>query len=178
MKSLALILIILIVSSGSLFAQNSTASETTPVKMVPVNKLELKQNLSGLIDHASILKDIGYGYQKTSDITTSVSSVDTHDLNNNGYANIFDYMQGRVSGVSITKGGPDAYTIRIRGLNSFYASTQPLIILDGTPVSSVSDLLSVNPNDIKSIEVLKDAGSAAIYGVRGSNGVIIVNTKN
>lgn len=176
MKKLALILLILTFFSGPLFAQNSTGVKKDTVRFNSITSPQLNQNVSTLISNESLLKDVGYGYQKESNITSSVSTVDTHDLNNNAYSNIFEYLQGRVSGVSVT-GGPNGYSIRIRGLNSFYAGTEPLVVLDGTPLPDVSALMTVNPNDVSSVEVLKDAGSAAIYGVRGANGVIIINTK-
>ena len=88
---------------------------------------------------------------------------------NEYFTNMFDYLRGRVAGVHV---GPDN-TIIIRGLNSMQASTEPLILLDGV---EITDLNLVNPRDVYSVDVLKDA-SAAIYGMKGANGVILITTK-
>ena len=121
---------------------------------------------------------VGYGTQKKSDITGSVASIPKERLENAPNQNIAQAIQGSIPGVMIqtTSAGanPDA-VIMIRGRNSILADNSPLIVVDGIPYSgSISDL---NPNDIQSIEVLKDASSAAIYGSRGSNGVILISTK-
>ena len=92
-----------------------------------------------------------------------------------GYSNIFDYLRGKVPGVQIGTAGPGGMpSVTIRGASSFNASTEPLYILDG---SEVKDISNISPNDIASVEVLKDA-SSSIYGVRGANGVIIIKTKS
>ncbi|MEJ7769743.1 MAG: SusC/RagA family TonB-linked outer membrane protein, partial [Chitinophagaceae bacterium] len=122
---------------------------------------------------------VGYGAQKRSDVTGAVASVDKKRLDNLPNTNFAQALQASIPGISIDQnsGGAEgnANTIRIRGRNSITASTTPLIILDGVPYSgSISD---INPSDIESINVLKDASSAAIYGSRGANGVIILTTK-
>jgi len=122
---------------------------------------------------------VGYGTQKRKDITGAVVSVDMQrldgDLPNN---NIAQSMEGAVPGLTVTQGGGGAEgtaTIQIRGQRSISASNNPLIILDGTPYNG--SLTDINPSDIGNMEILKDASAAAIYGSRGSNGVILVTTK-
>lgn len=122
---------------------------------------------------------VGYGTQKKSDVTGAVASVDKKRLENLPNTNFAQALQASVPGLSIDQnsGGAEGNnnTIRIRGRNSITAGTSPLIILDGVPYGgSISD---INPSDIESINVLKDASSAAIYGSRGANGVIILTTK-
>ncbi len=121
---------------------------------------------------------VGYGTQKKSDITGSVASIPKERLENAPNQNIAQAIQGSIPGVMIqtsSAGASPDEVIMIRGRNSILADNSPLIVVDGIPYSgSVSDL---NPNDIQSIEILKDASSAAIYGSRGSNGVILVSTK-
>ena len=113
--------------------------------------------------------EMGYGTVNKDDLTYSVSSLKPEDKEISSYSNMYDYLRGRVPGVSV---GPNN-KIQIRGINSINASTEPLIIVDGTE----SDLSAVNPRDVYSVDVLKD-GSASIYGVRGACGVIIITTKS
>ena len=130
---------------------------------------------------------IGYGVQRKTDLTGSVSSISSKDFNEGMISSPEQLINGKVSGLQITSGGgsPTAgSTIRIRGGASLNASNDPLIVLDGVPMEvggSVSGggnfLALVNPNDIESITVLKDAASTAIYGSRASNGVIIITTR-
>jgi TonB-linked SusC/RagA family outer membrane protein len=120
---------------------------------------------------------IGYGTRKKSDLTGAVSSVSQKDFEKQPLFRLEDALVGRVSGVQIDKnsGAPGAdLKIRVRGSNSINGNNQPLVVVDGI---IGADLRSINSNDIQSIEILKDASSTAIYGVRGSNGVILVSTK-
>ncbi|WP_256013842.1 SusC/RagA family TonB-linked outer membrane protein [Desertivirga xinjiangensis] len=122
---------------------------------------------------------VGYGTQKRSDVTGAVASVDKKRLTEVPNTNFAQALQASVPGLSVDQnaGGAEGNdnAIRIRGRNSISAETSPLIILDGVPYNgSISD---INPTDIESIDVLKDASSAAIYGSRGANGVILVTTK-
>jgi iron complex outermembrane receptor protein len=120
---------------------------------------------------------IGYGTAEKKEITSAVASVDAKDFNK---GNVFDptqLLQGKVAGLSMAKAGSDpnaGYTIRLRGLSTFGASTSPLIVIDGVLGGS---LQSVDPNEIESMSVLKDGSAAAIYGTRASAGVIIITTK-
>lgn len=121
---------------------------------------------------------IGYGSVKKSDITGSVSSIKTADLKGVQLTSIDQALQGRAAGVQVTNGDatPGARpNIRIRGTNSLGTSSEPLFVVDGYP--SNEDIASINPNDVESIEVLKDASATAIYGSRGANGVILITTK-
>jgi TonB-linked SusC/RagA family outer membrane protein len=121
---------------------------------------------------------VGYGTQKRSDITGSVTSITPEHLENKPNRNLAQALEGALPGVNVTQasGGTEGTTnIQIRGPNSISASTSPLIVVDGIPYES--NLNELNPSDIQSIEVLKDASATAIYGSRGSNGVLLVTTK-
>ncbi len=130
---------------------------------------------------------IGYGTQKKEDLTGSVAAISEKDFNQGLISSPEQLVNGKVAGLQITSAGgspTSGSTIRIRGGASLNASNDPLIILDGVPmevggsVSGSGNFLSlINPNDIESMTVLKDASSTAIYGSRASNGVIIINTK-
>lgn len=121
---------------------------------------------------------VGFGTQKKSNVTGAISSVKSEDLEDLQLPRVETALQGRTSGVSVVQssGQPGAgATIRIRGTSSINGS-DPLYVIDGVVIGGGIDFL--NPNDIETIEVLKDAASAAIYGARGANGVIIITTKN
>ncbi len=129
---------------------------------------------------------IGYGTVKKEDMTGSITAIKSEELNRGAMVNTQDMLKGKVPGLHIIPddGGPGSgSTIRIRGAASLNASNDPLIVIDGVPVSSGSGagmsnpLDLINPNDIESFTVLKDASSAAIYGSRASNGVIMITTK-
>ncbi len=129
---------------------------------------------------------IGYGQVRKDDATGSVDVISTDDFNKGSITSAQDLMVGKSAGVVITTAGGapgSGSTIRIRGGSSLKASNDPLIIIDGIPidnnnVSGSSNFLSfINPNDIESFNILKDASAAAIYGSRASNGVIIITTK-
>jgi TonB-dependent starch-binding outer membrane protein SusC len=120
---------------------------------------------------------IGYGTAKKSDLTGSVVSVTGDDLKKVPVSTVAESLTGRMAGVQVssTEGSPDAeIRIRVRGGGSITQNNSPLLIVDGFPVNSIND---ITPSDIKSIDVLKDASSTAIYGSRGANGVIIITTK-
>ncbi len=121
---------------------------------------------------------IGYGTQRKSDLTGGIATVDQKKLNMINSSNLMDRLAGQVPGLSVTtsdaKPGADQ-TLLIRGENSLSASNSPLIVLDGIPYSgSLSD---IDPNIIENLSILKDASAAAIYGSRGSNGVILIQSK-
>ncbi|MGB3150781.1 MAG: TonB-dependent receptor [Maribacter sp.] len=124
---------------------------------------------------------IGYGTQRKSDLTGSVASVSAEDLTVNPVSRVDQALQGRAAGVQVTQtsGAPGAGTsIRVRGGNSITGSNEPLWVIDGIIVGTNYDLNNLNANDVKSIEILKDASSIAIYGSRGANGVVLVTTKS
>ncbi len=139
---------------------------------------------------------IGYGTAKKRDLTGSISQVNADQLKDRPYGNALQSMAGQVSGVNITttQGAPGmAPTVKVRGMSSINSGTSPLYVIDGIPLedgtsstgtngsnfqeANRNPLNNINPNDIESIEVLKDASSAAIYGSRGANGVVIITTK-
>ena len=140
-------------------------------------------------DDAQTLNDvvvIGYGRAKKNDLTGSVTAIKPDEMNHGLQTSAQDMLQGKVAGVNITNSGGEpgaGATIRIRGGSSLNASNNPLIVIDGLAMDSygiqgTSNPLSlVNPNDIESFTVLKDASATAIYGSRASNGVIIITTK-
>lgn len=120
---------------------------------------------------------IGYGSMKRKDITTSVSVVSTSDIDERPLIDAAQALQGKAAGVQVVQpsGAPGTgMSIRVRGATSVQASNEPLYVVDGIPSDNISGL---SPNDIESIQVLKDASSAAIYGARAANGVVLITTK-
>ena len=122
---------------------------------------------------------VGYGVVKKSDLTGAVSSVGGDKLRERSSANIMSALAGQIAGVQIqqVQGAPGSSpAIKIRGTSTITAGTNPLYVIDGYPIENF-DMSTLNPDDIESMEVLKDASSAAIYGSRGANGVVMVTTK-
>jgi len=134
-----------------------------------------------LVTDTKSLKEVvvvGYGTQKKSQMTGAISSVNAKQIQELPITNARQALQGRAAGVDVVQPGskPGAGPqIRIRGRRSFNASNDPLYVVDGIPLSSGID--DINPNDIISMEVLKDASATAIYGARGANGVVLISTK-
>ncbi|MBF9254084.1 TonB-dependent receptor [Pontibacter sp. 172403-2] len=121
---------------------------------------------------------VGYGTQKRSDITGSVASVPKDRLSNLPVTDLTQAIQGTTAGLNISQGSSvpgSSGSMRIRGINSLSANTSPFIVVDGAPF--LGEINDINANDIASIEILKDASAVAIYGTRGSNGVILITTK-
>ena len=133
-----------------------------------------------LAESATFLEEtvvIGYGTQRKGDVTSAVTSVKADDFNAGQMLDAGDLIQGKVAGLTVTNGSGDpsaTSTIRLRGVISMEGSQTPLVLVDGIEGS----LSTVAPESIESIDVLKDASAAAIYGTRGANGVIIITTKN
>jgi len=148
---------------------------------------------------------IGYGTQKRTDVNSSISSVNADDIKDLSQVSVDQMLQGKAAGVTVTNnsGKPgSSVSIKIRGTSSLSGTNEPLYIIDGVPISgdatnkstsgrpvaggnfsnagniAVSPLSSINPNDIQSIDILKDASATAIYGSRGANGVVIITTKS
>src|SRR5690606_9503481 len=119
----------------------------------------------------------GYGTQRRGDITAAISTVDMDGVEAQTSASVIQRLSGRVAGVTVdNSGSPGARsTVRIRGISSFQ-NNDPLYIVDGVPVEETYANF-LNPNDVESIQVLKDASAASIYGARANNGVIIITTK-
>ncbi len=122
---------------------------------------------------------VGYGTQRKRDVTTSIASVRASDLKGQPVSSMAEAMAGKMPGVQITQGtgAPgSSLQIKVRGTGTITAGTSPLYVVDGVPLAK-DQLNTFNMNDVESIEVLKDASSAAIYGSRGSNGVVLITTK-
>jgi len=146
---------------------------------IPVNgRTEINVRLESTAFDVDEVVVIGYGVQKKSVVTAAISSVDSEDLEKTNPSRIEDVLKGKVSGVQITQssGQPGSDSkVRIRGVGTINNS-EPLYIVDGMAVGGGISYL--NPSDIESIEILKDAASAAVYGARAANGVILVTTKS
>lgn len=143
------------------------------------NQTTINVNLQPDVSELDEVVVIGYGTQKKSDLTGSVVSVSADDLQETPNINLGDALKGRAAGVVISgnSGLPGSSpSILIRGSSSIFASNEPLVIVDGLP-SDISVLNSINMNDVKSFEILKDASATAIYGAQGANGVILISTK-
>lgn len=122
---------------------------------------------------------VGYGTMKKSDLTGSVASVNAEEMMKRNPVNLGQGLQGAAAGVSVIRSSGDpegGFSIRIRGVATVNGSADPLYVVDGVQVGTSIDFL--NPNDVESIEILKDASATAIYGTRGANGVIMITTKN
>ncbi len=142
-----------------------------------------------LVDDSKQLEEVvvvAYGTRKKADLTGSVIAINSKDFQKGNIQSGEQLLQGKVAGLQVTNGGGQAgggSTIRIRGAASLNASNDPLIVIDGIPVEgnsisgSANLLNTINPNDIESMSVLKDASATALYGSRASNGVIIITTK-
>ncbi|GAC1369124.1 MAG: TonB-dependent receptor [Hymenobacter sp.] len=136
--------------------------------------VQLKEKSTALSD----VVVVGYGTQRKRDLTGAVGSVTAEQVAQTPIAHPEEILQGRVSGVQVTQTNSEPggnVSIRIRGTNSINSGNEPLFVVDGFP--GAGDLNSINPSDIESIEVLKDASATAIYGSRGANGVVIITTK-
>lgn len=181
-------------ASGHYSIQSQSTSDVLVFSYVGYQTFETSINGRTMIDVEMVVASeqigevvvIGYGTVKKTDLTASVSSVSSKDFNKGAITSPQELLVGKAAGVVITTGSGapgSGATIRIRGGSSLNASNDPLVIVDGIPldnnnVSGSSNLLSfINPNDIESVTVLKDAASASIYGSRASNGVILITTK-
>lgn len=121
---------------------------------------------------------VGYGSQRKKEVTSAITSINSEQFNKGNVNDVAQLLQGKVAGLSISRPGGDpngGFVLRLRGLSTIGANAQPLIVVDG---QIGADINTVDPNDIKSIDVLKDGSAAAIYGTRGSAGVIIISTKS
>jgi TonB-linked SusC/RagA family outer membrane protein len=141
-------------------------------------RTNLSQSLVPETQALNEVQVVGYGTQKKSQVTGAISSVSDEQLRDVPVANVGQALQGRAAGITVSSSGTapgQAPTIRIRGNRSLSGSNDPLLVVDGVPYDgSLNDL---NPDDITSLEVLKDASSTAIYGARGANGVILITTR-
>ncbi|MFV8271227.1 SusC/RagA family TonB-linked outer membrane protein [Flavobacterium sp. GT2N3] len=177
-------------SSGDILIYTYTGSKTEEktIGQSNVYNIMLKEE-SGLLDEVVV---VGYGTQKKKNVTTSIASMKTDLLGQRPVAQIDQAMVGQMAGVRVvqTSGVPGkGLSVQIRGSGSISANNQPLYVVDGFPLETSSQnnsgsfgsgnpLDNISPNDIQSIQVLKDAAAAAIYGSRASNGVVVITTKS
>jgi TonB-linked outer membrane protein, SusC/RagA family len=170
------------VSSGSTLEVSYVGYQTKQVKVTKGGQLDIQ-----IAEDVNMLEQVvvvGYGVMKRSDLTGSVSSIDEKAIKQGVNTSLEQAMQGRIAGVQVTQnsGAPGGgISVQIRGINSL-SGNEPLYVIDGIQVSgntssNNSVLSSINPSDITSIEVLKDASATAIYGSRASNGVVLITTK-
>lgn len=172
------------VSSGSSLVFSFMGFKTQTISIgsrrtIDVVLIEENTNLTELIV-------VGYGSQKKIATTGAIASVKAAELMQTPAVNVAQGLQGRVSGVQVTQNSAAPggnISVRIRGANSINGSSEPLYVVDGIPltnaggINEISSLSAINPNDIESVEILKDASSTAIYGARGANGVMLITTK-
>lgn len=148
-------------------------------KEIEANLTSLKITLTESSKQLDEVVVVGYGTMRKRDVTGAISSLSSNEIEQKIPTNVFDALQGQVAGVQIVSGSGqpgESSSIRIRGTSTFSSEgVKPLYIVDGIPME---DIGGVNPSDIASMEVLKDAASAAIYGSRSANGVIIITTKS
>ncbi len=160
--------------SDLVFSFIGYVSQTIPVGDQTVIDVVLQEDMASL-DEVVV---VGYGTQKKVNVIGSVSQVSAADIENRPVPQITQALTGQMPGVTVTqrsgRPGESGGTIRVRGVGSFGAAPNALVIIDGIP----GNLNDINPNDIQSVSVLKDASSAAIYGARAANGVILVTTKS
>ena len=149
-------------------------SKIVDIKGNNVLNISLSQSLTNL-DEVVV---VGYSTQKKVTITGSISSIGTKDLLQSPQANLSNALAGRLPGLLATQSsgepGNDASTIRIRGIGTFAGTQDPLIMVDGIETDNYND---IDPNEVESLSILKDASATAVYGVRGANGVILITTK-
>lgn len=167
------------------FALEVGANATLEISYIGYKTLEVKASQQPMnitmIEDTEMLDEVvvvGYGSQRKSDLTGGITSVNAEQLEMVTSNNLLDKLAGQVPGLSITTSNArpgEEQSLRVRGINSLTASNTPLIVLDGIPYNG--SLGDIDPEIIESLSVLKDASSAAIYGSRGSNGVILIQTK-
>lgn len=149
-----------------------------PIQEITVgNRTTIDLQLTPIPGQLNEVVVTGYGTQRRKEVTAAIATVSAEQFNKGNISDVAQLLQGKVAGLSISRpgGNPNGgFTIRLRGLSTLGANTSPLVVVDG---QVGADINTVDPNDIQSIDVLKDAASAAIYGTRGSSGVIIITTK-
>lgn len=176
-------------ATNLIFSYTGFASMTVELGASNVVDVELEEGIAELEE----IVVTGYGTKRSKDVTGSISSISAEDFMEEANVNVQSALRGRAAGVTVqqTSGAPGAgFNVRVRGATSINASNAPLYVVDGVPIISESlsqvaiggqdqnPLADLNPNEIESIEVLKDASAAAIYGSRGANGVVLITTKS
>lgn len=148
--------------------------ETQEAEIKPTMRIMLKSNTE-MLDEVMV---VAYGTAKKSAFTGSASTIKSDKIAERAVSNVTNAMAGQVAGVQITQSSGQPGTsasIRIRGIGSMSASNSPLYVVDGVPYDG--EISAINPQDIESMTVLKDAAANAIYGARGANGVVLITTK-
>lgn len=181
-------------AEGSYKLDNVRADDVLVISFIGYNTEEVTVGNRSTVD-VSLTADVktlsevvvvGYGTQRKIETTGSIASVKSEDIVQTPVTNVAQGLQARVAGVQITQNSAAPggnISVRIRGTNSINGTSEPLYIVDGIQIANsggineVSPLSTINPNDIESVEVLKDASATAIYGARGSNGVVLITTK-
>ncbi len=162
------------VPAGATEIEVSYTGYTTQTVAITGEVLNIVMKTGAILDEVVV---IGYGTLKSKEITSSVVSIKSEDFNVGNVVSPAQLLQGKVAGLTITQSGGDPngkVGVRLRGLSTIGAQTEPLVIVDGVPGASLSN---IDPRDIETIDVLKDGSAAAIYGTRGSSGVILVTTR-
>jgi TonB-linked SusC/RagA family outer membrane protein len=159
-----------------IFSYVGFATQELPVNNSAHLNVLLKEQLSALNE----VIVVGYGTQKRSDVTGAIASVSAQNIQDVPSSNVLSALEGQIAGVDIEKSGGDSHpsavpSIVIRGSRSMQAGNGPLYVVDGIPYNG--NILDLNPNDVMSMQVLKDASATAIYGSRGANGVILITTR-
>lgn len=165
--------------------QNKTVTirktEDRTVKKVSSYNLPIKKDtISPKEQNIEEVVMVGYGKQKRKDITGSIASVSEKDMKGMASGNFGDIIAGKATGIQVatTNASPGSSpTVRVRGIGTLTAGSDPLIVVDGFPLTEGSNINSIDPNSIASMDILKDAASSTIYGSRGANGVILIQTK-
>ena len=158
----------------SFLGYNTKEEKATPGKIMQIVLEEDKKTLGEIVV-------VGYQPVRQRDLTGSVAKADVSQLTNTPVSSLDQTLGGRIAGVNVSSGEGmtgGQMNITIRGNNSLTQANTPLYVIDGFPVENASVAASINPNDIKSLNILKDASASAIYGARGANGVVIITTKS
>ncbi|MBN2613308.1 MAG: SusC/RagA family TonB-linked outer membrane protein [Bacteroidales bacterium] len=150
-----------------------------PAEVPVADKTEINMVMEEDVLQLDEVVVVGYGTQRKTDVTGAIVSITNEELTSRPVNNILEAIQGNAAGVDITTNERpgELGSISIRGIRSLSASPDPLYVVDGIPLMSRSGIETINPHDIQSIDILKDASATAIYGSRGANGVVLVTTK-
>ncbi len=179
MKRLLLISILLLLFAGLANSQPTVQltaeSNVDKLPLLDVKQVYLQDSNDYALMSEGPMVDIGYAKVTPHRSTGSHNTFTSGDFSHKGYHNLVDFLQGRVPGLRVTQSGMNRYSMQIRGPSSIHMNTEPLLVFNGMPMQSNEMLYYLHPNDVKSLTILKGP-EAAIYGVRGSNGVILVNT--
>lgn len=152
--------------------------ETLEVPIAGQTELTIKLTPTAILGEEMVV--VGYGVQNKESLTSAISSVSTEEITEQSSPSFGQILQGRLAGVEVTQtsNAPgQGLSVRIRGTNSLLSSGEPLYVIDGVPTNSPAGAPVINPKNIQSIDVLKDASATAIYGSRGANGVVLITTK-